>query len=49
LAFTGLGSIGQLLAVLGAILVLFGVAAYFVDLRKACVEARKAASWLMGW
>jgi hypothetical protein len=49
LAFTGFGSIGQLLAVLGAILVLFGVAAYFLDLRKACVEARKAASWLMGW
>jgi hypothetical protein len=45
LAFTGFGKIGELVAIVGLILVLFGVIAYFMDIRKA----RKAAAWLLGW
>jgi hypothetical protein len=41
LAFTGFGRTGQLLALLGIILVLIGLVLYFVDVRKA-------ASWLLG-
>jgi hypothetical protein len=42
LAFTGFGRTGQLLALLGIVLVLIGLVLYFVDVRKA-------ASWLLGW
>jgi hypothetical protein len=41
LAFTGLGKIGHLLALLGVILVVVGLALYFVDVRKA-------VQWLLG-
>ena len=41
LAFTGFGPTGQLLALLGIVLVLIGLVLYFVDVRKA-------ASWLLG-
>jgi hypothetical protein len=41
LAFTGFGSVGQLMAVLGVILVLVGCVLYFVDVRKAF-------QWLLG-
>jgi hypothetical protein len=41
LAFTGFGRIGQLVALVGVILVLLGIAAYFVDVRKA-------AAWFLG-
>ena len=41
LAFTGFGWIGQLVAVLGVILVLMGFVLYFADVRKA-------ALWLLG-
>jgi hypothetical protein len=41
LAFTGFGRTGQLLALLGLILVLIGLVLYFFDVRKA-------ASWLLG-
>ena len=39
LAFTGFGTMGQLLALLGVILVLVGVVLYFVDVRKAWAVA----------
>jgi hypothetical protein len=42
LAFTGFGTIGQLLALVGVILVLLGIVAYFIDVRKA-------AAWFLGW
>jgi cell division septation protein DedD len=41
LAFTGFGQTGQLLALLGFILVLLGVVMYFVDLRRAAI-------WFLG-
>jgi hypothetical protein len=41
LAFTGFGTIGQLLALLGVILVLLGLVVYLVDVRKA-------AAWFLG-
>ncbi len=41
LAFTGFGPTGQLLAMLGMILVLIGIVLYFVDVRKF-------ALWLLG-
>ena len=41
LAFTGFGPIGQLLALLGLILVVIGAVVYFVDVRKV-------AKWLLG-
>jgi hypothetical protein len=41
LAFTGFGQTGQLMALLGLLLVIIGLVLYFVDVRKA-------ASWLLG-
>lgn len=41
LAFTGFGQLGQLLALLGAILVLVGLPLYFLDLRRT-------AQWFLG-
>lgn len=41
LAFTGFGQTGQLLALLGCILVLLGVVLYFLDVRRAAV-------WFLG-
>jgi hypothetical protein len=41
LAFTGFGEAGQLMALLGLLLVIIGLVLYFVDVRKA-------ASWLLG-
>ncbi len=46
LAFTGFGRIGQLVALLGVILVALGCALYFLDVRKS--DIRKAMSWLLG-
>jgi hypothetical protein len=42
LAFTGFGPIGQLMALLGMIFVLFGAILYFFDVKKW-------AMWLLGW
>jgi hypothetical protein len=46
LAFTGFGKIGQLVALLGIMLVALGCALYFLDVRKS--DVRKAVSWLLG-
>jgi hypothetical protein len=45
LAFTGFGRTGEVVAVIGAILVLIGFGLYFVDEPKA----RRAGEWLLGW
>lgn len=42
LAFTGFGPMGQLMALLGVIFVLFGAILYFFDVKKW-------ALWLLGW
>jgi hypothetical protein len=41
LAFTGLGSIGKILAVVGGILLLLGLVLYFCDVKKL-------AAWFLG-
>jgi hypothetical protein len=46
LAFTGFGTTGQLLTLLGIILVGVGMALYFLDVRKK--DFRKLLSWLLG-
>jgi hypothetical protein len=41
LAFTGLGSVGKILAVVGGILLLLGLVLYFFDVKKL-------AAWFLG-